>query len=69
MRILETYEAMKAAGVRPNAEVAFCLVRGFVDCGVPEAAKVAVKEFEANGVEPPAAALRLLGQGQPTTAP
>ena len=63
--VLGAFDAMKAAGVRPNADTAFALVRGFVDCGVPEAARVAVAEFEDNGVRVPAAAMRLLETKQP----
>mmetsp|Transcript_14945 Transcript_14945/g.41984 ORF Transcript_14945/g.41984 Transcript_14945/m.41984 type:complete len:235 (-) Transcript_14945:166-870(-) len=59
-KMLDTFEAMKAAGLRPKGDVAFALIRGFVDNGLPDAAKLVVKEFEGNGVEVPQVAFRLL---------
>jgi hypothetical protein len=48
--MLETYEMMKRAGPRPDSETCFILVKGCVDSGRPDLAKLVIQEFEAVGV-------------------
>jgi hypothetical protein len=48
--MLETYEMMKRAGPRPDSETCFILVKGCVDGGRPDLAKLVIQEFEAVGV-------------------
>ena len=48
--MLETYELMKRAGPRPDSETCFILVKGCVDGGRADLARMVIQEFEAAGV-------------------
>lgn len=48
--MLETYELMKRAGPRPDSETCFILVKGCVDAGRDDLAKLVVNEFDTAGV-------------------
>eukprot|EP00873_Tetraselmis_striata_P000938 jgi/Tetstr1/421202/TSEL_001107.t1 len=51
--MLGAYEALKGAGLRPTGREAYTLGRGFLDAGLPDAAKLTAAEFRRNGVKLP----------------